>query len=146
MELETENRSLRQHIFQLQGKLETSLSTFHDEVEKLKVYIDQCQNEIIKRENREVGLLELVAELELAKEDAYKERDIYIQQIDDLRNDLHIKQDEIVKLQRQEEAIKTNLCIQNKNTLNLPPKGSRCKNCEAYIKNHQVLQNQVTER
>lgn len=36
---------------------------FHDELEKLKLYIDHCENEIMKRENRELALLGLVKEL-----------------------------------------------------------------------------------
>jgi bacterioferritin (cytochrome b1) len=49
-------------------------------------------------------------------------------------------------MQRQEEALKLSLSPQNKNTQNLPPKGSKCRNCEAYIKNQQVLQQQVADR
>lgn len=90
-------------------------------------------------------MLELVNELELAKEDISRERDIYIQQIDDLRKELQARQDEIGKMQRHEEALKLSLSSQNKNTQNLPPKGSKCRNCEAYIKNQQVLQQQVVD-
>lgn len=93
-----------------------------------------------------MGLLELVGEMEIAKEDICKERDIYIQEIDDLRKELQIKQEEIARLQRQEEAYKASLTIQSKNIQNLPPKASKCKNCEVYIKNQQILQQQLVEQ
>jgi hypothetical protein len=90
--------------------------------------------------------MELVSEIETAKEDICKERDIYIAQIEDLRKDLQIRQDEISRLQKQEEGFKANLRLQSVNTQNLPPKGSKCRNCEAYIRNQQILQQQIADR
>jgi chromosome segregation ATPase len=144
VELETENRSLKQHIFQLQNKLEAASSASHDDIEKLKVYIDHCENEILKRENREVGMLDLVRDIEENKEEICRERDIYIQEIEELRRDVLAKQEEVTRLQRQEENYKT-IALQSRNIQNLPPKSGKCKNCETYIKNQQLLQQQLKE-
>jgi hypothetical protein len=67
--------------------------------------------------------------LEVAKEDICRERDIYIQQIEDLRKELQARQDDIGRMQRQEEALKLSLSPQNKNIQNLPPKSNKCRNC-----------------
>jgi|JI6StandDraft_1071083.scaffolds.fasta_scaffold211294_2 hypothetical protein len=49
VELETENKALKGHIFSLQNKQENLNSSFHDDIEKLKVYIEHCEHEIMKR-------------------------------------------------------------------------------------------------
>ena len=42
VELEEENKALKSHIFNLQNRQEQEVQSFHDEVEKLKIYIEHC--------------------------------------------------------------------------------------------------------
>lgn len=100
---------------------------FHDELEKLKLYIDHCENEIMKRENRELALLGLVKELEEVKESVADERDIYIQELESLRLEVANKQEEINKL-KQESLSK--IAAKNSHVQGLPPKSNKCRNCE----------------
>lgn len=100
-------------------------ATFHDELEKLKLYIDHCENEIMKRENRELALLQLAKELEEAKESVADERDIYIQELESLRLEVASKQEEIVKLKQESQTRPAKGVVQG-----LPPKSNKCRNCE----------------
>lgn len=63
VELETENKALKSHIYNLQFKQENIQVAYHDELEQLKVHIEHCEHEIAKREVREIGTIEMIQEL-----------------------------------------------------------------------------------
>lgn len=83
-------------------------------------------------------MIELIQELEAGKDEISRERDIYIQEIESLRREVAMRQEEIVKLGQHQ--------VKQTQALPPPPKASKCKNCEAYIKNQQILHNKIKEQ
>lgn len=72
-------------------------------------------------------MLELVQDLELAKEEITKERDIYIQEIENIRNEAAAKLEE------------ARLAAQHKPP---QPKPAKCKQCELFAKNTEIMRKQ----
>ena len=71
-----------------------------------------------------------------------QERDIYIQQINIFKEEVDKKEKEIVSLSMQLEGLRSN-GVSQKQVPSMPPKASKCKNCEVVLRNNQMYQKQI---
>lgn len=67
---------------------------------------------------------------------------MYIQQIGVLKEEIDKKEKEIVCLSMQLEVLRRDSANQ-KQVLAMPPKSSKCKNCETFLRNNQMYQKQI---
>ena len=76
------------------------------------------------------------------KESVADERDIYIQELESLRQDVANKQEEIGRL-KQENLSKA--AAKSSHVQGLPPKSSKCRNCEILTREQQILYQQARD-
>ncbi len=83
-------------------------------------------------------MLEMIQELQVSKEEIARERDIYIGEIENIKKEIDTIKKEAVE--KQEQVMRMAALQASKPP---QPKQIKCKMCQMYIKNTQIMQQKL---